>query len=62
MGKTFVDYAREVKMTEAKRLLEETTTRVYEIADALQYRDVNHFTRTFKRIVGCSPSEYRDLL
>lgn len=62
VGRRFVDYAREIKVEEAKRLLKETPLKVYEVAAAVQYQDVNHFTRTFKKLVGCSPSEYRDLL
>jgi two-component system response regulator YesN len=61
VGKRFVDYVREVKIDEAKRLLDGTAMRVYEVAAAVHYQDVNHFTRIFKQIVGCSPTEYRDL-
>jgi len=34
---------------------------VHEVAEAVGYRDVNHFTRTFRRVVGVSPSEFRAL-
>jgi YesN/AraC family two-component response regulator len=61
VGKRFIDYEREVKIDEAKRLLRETPMKVYEIAASIHYQDVNHFTRMFKKLVGCSPSEYREL-
>jgi two-component system response regulator YesN len=61
MGKTFIEYEIELKMNEARRLLEETTLKVYEVAEKLGYRDVNHFTKVFKKEVGVSPREYREL-
>jgi two-component system response regulator YesN len=62
VGKTFIEYEIGVKMEAAKKLLAEGDHRVYEVADLLKYRDVNHFTRTFKVHVGVSPSEYRSTL
>ncbi|MFW6313754.1 MAG: response regulator [Spirochaetota bacterium] len=61
LGKRFIDYEREIKIAEAKRLLKETSLRVYEVAASIQYQDVNHFTRIFKKLVGCSPREFREL-
>lgn len=61
VGMTFMSYERDVKMREAQRLLRETNLKVYEIANSLQYRDVNHFTKMFKKYTGCSPGEYRNL-
>ncbi len=60
-GRTYIEREIEMKMNEARRMLEETDGRVYEIANALSYRDVNYFTRTFKRMVGVSPTEYRSI-
>lgn len=62
MGKTFIEYEIELKMGQARRILEETTLRIYEIAERLGYRDANHFTKVFKKEVGVSPREYRELL
>jgi two-component system, response regulator YesN len=61
-GRTFIEHEIGVKMEEAKRLLADGSRRVYEVADRLKYRDVNHFTRVFKTHVGVSPSEYRGTL
>lgn len=61
VGRRFIDYEREVKIEEAKRLLRETPLRVYEVAASVHYQDVNHFTRIFKKQVGCSPTEFRNL-
>ena len=62
VGKTFIEYEIGVKMETARRLFAEGDHRVYEVADLLKYRDVNHFTRVFKTHVGVSPSEYRGTL
>jgi two-component system, response regulator YesN len=62
VGKTFIEHEIGVKMEAAKRLFAEGRHRVYEVADMLKYRDVNHFTRVFKTHVGVSPSEYRSTL
>jgi two-component system response regulator YesN len=61
-GESFVEYVIKMKMNEAKLLLRNSNNKVYEIANMLQYKDVGHFARTFKRIFGVSPTEYRQLL
>jgi len=60
-GKSFIEYVIEIKMTEAKRLLTTSHYKIYEIADLLQYKDVNHFTKVFKKVYGVSPKDYREL-
>jgi two-component system, response regulator YesN len=62
IGTSFVEYAINLKMNEAKKLLKSSNFKVYKIADMLQYKDINHFTRLFKKTFGLSPSDYRDLL
>lgn len=61
VGEPFIEYTVRVKMNEAKRLLEQSSRKVYEIANELNYKDVNYFSKTFKKIFGVSPSEYREL-
>ena len=34
--------------------------KVYEVAEQVGYRDIAHFSSSFKRIVGVTPSEYQD--
>ena len=34
--------------------------KVYEVAERVGYRDITHFSSTFKKVVGISPSEYQD--
>ncbi len=61
-GESFVEFVIKAKMNEAKILLKNGNNKVYEIANMLNYKDVGHFAKTFKRIFGVSPSEYRQLL
>ena len=42
----------------AERLLQ-SRMKIYEIAEELNYSDSFHFSRTFKRIVGVSPTRFR---
>lgn len=56
-----VKYINEVKIAEAKRLLLKSGTPIKEIASSLYYSDQFYFSQQFRRIVGCSPSEYRNI-
>ena len=47
------------KMSEAKRLLQETNEKILDIAYRLGYEDISHFNRAFRNSVGCSPSHFR---
>ncbi len=58
-GGKFVDYVIEMRMEEAKKLLIKTSLRVSEIAERLGYGDISYFSSTFKKLIGCSPLEYR---
>lgn len=57
--KSFFDILNEMRVEEAKRLLPDPSLKVHEIADRVGFSDVAHFSKTFKRIVGKSPVEYR---
>jgi YesN/AraC family two-component response regulator len=61
LNKKFVDYITELRIEESKRLLQNTTLRMSEIAERVGYSDLAYFSNNFKRIVGRSPSEYRNI-
>ncbi|MDQ1004726.1 YesN/AraC family two-component response regulator [Neobacillus niacini] len=61
LNKKFVDYITELRIEESKRLLQNTTLRMSEIAERVGYSDLAYFSNNFKKIVGSSPSEYRNL-
>lgn len=58
-GKNFVNYLKEIRMSEAKRLLTETDMRVIEISQQIGYENEKHFMKVFKKECGVSPTEYR---
>ncbi len=58
-GTNFVGYVRDLRIGEAKRLLSETGLKVNEISAKVGYDNEKHFMKSFKAIVGVSPSEYR---
>lgn len=53
------EYLQATRFTKARKLLEETDTPIKVIVDECGYRDVSSFSRTFSRLVGLSPGEYR---
>lgn len=52
------DYIRRVKLEESKNLIREGRLNFSQIADALQYSTIHHYSRQFKTHFGVSPSEY----
>lgn len=52
-------YVLQRRMELAKRLLEQSSGYLAEIARQVGFADQSQFTRVFHRIVGMTPSEYR---
>ncbi|NOU74291.1 response regulator [Paenibacillus sp. LMG 31458] len=61
-NETFVQYRINKRMCKAKELLGVPHLKIIDIADEVGYDDYSHFTKTFKKIVGTSPSEFRTSL
>lgn len=59
-GTNFVNYLKEVRIGEAKKLLQESDMKIVEISSKVGYEHEKHFTRTFKSITGLTPSQYRN--
>lgn len=58
-GINFVNYLKEIRVKNAKRLLEETDWKIQDIGRMVGYENDKHFMKTFKNVCGVSPSEYR---
>ena len=58
-GLTVSAYVTQVKMEEAKRLMNITRKPISEIAEYLGYSSQSHFQRVFKKYSGQTPGEYR---
>ncbi len=57
-GVGFGDYLTSVRIDAARKLLEETPLKVYEVAEEVGYASAEHFSRSFKRVTGISPNRY----
>ncbi len=55
----FTAYLTEYRIGIAKKMLEDPRLNIKDIGSASGYTDSNYFARVFKRMVGCTPTEYR---
>ncbi|WP_052737966.1 helix-turn-helix domain-containing protein [Bacillus sp. SA1-12] len=60
-GVTFTQYLQDLRMEDVKKQLKETDKSIKEIVIQAGYLDVANFTRKFKKIVGVTPGQYRNL-
>lgn len=58
-GTKFVDYLKEIRIKEAKRLLVDTDLKIAGISQAVGYDNEKNFMKVFKAACGVSPTEYR---
>lgn len=58
-GLTFTDYLARTRIERAKNLLLNPNVRVSEVAYDCGFISLTHFNRIFKRVVGKSPTNYR---
>ncbi len=56
----FFDILGRMRMERAKTLLADSGLRIHAVAEQVGYADVAHFSKSFKRLVGMTPGEYRD--
>jgi AraC-like DNA-binding protein len=60
-GITFTDYLARVRVEKAKHLLSNPHLRVSEIAFETGFDSISQFNRSFKRITGQSPTQFREV-
>ena len=60
MGQTFVEYLTSVRLDKAKELLMCSAMRTAEIGYEVGYKDSHYFSYIFKKVVGCSPKDYKN--
>ena len=58
-GKSFFDLLGSMRIEKAKSLLRTPGMNIQEVAEGTGYTDVAHFSRTFKKLTGQTPGEYR---
>lgn len=59
-GITIINYLIQLRIQVSSTLLRETELPILEIIERTGFSDSTHFSRTFKKHMICSPSEYRD--
>ena len=57
---SFFDLLGSMRIAKAKKLLADPALRIHEIAEMAGFSDVAHFSRSFKKITGSTPGEYRN--
>ena len=56
---SILDYYLHLKMIEARRMIREGNMNIAQIAQKLGYDSPQYFSRSFKRIAGMKPQEYK---
>ena len=59
-GENFIEYVTRIRMDKAKELLNSTDKSMKEICSEVGYSDSNYFSRSFKKNVGVTPTEYKE--
>lgn len=62
VGQTFTDYVNQVKVEQAKELIETHQYMMYEISDMLGFDTQYYFSTVFKKMTGFSPREYESMV
>jgi len=57
-GKTIMNYYMNLKIETAKRLIREKNMTFSQIAERLSFDNPAHFTNTFRKFTGMTPSQY----
>ena len=58
-GEGITSYLNRIRIRHAEELLRDSGIRVYEVAEAVGYKNASYFTTIFKKVTGQSVSEYR---
>ena len=59
-GKNFSEILNGIRIEKAKELLKDPGYRIVDIAEAVGFLDLAHFSRVFKKICGVSANDYRN--
>ena len=60
-GITITDYINHIRINQACELLKNIKLKVYQIGVMVGISDPHYFSRIFKKLIGMTPSEYRNL-
>ncbi|MGI6223954.1 MAG: AraC family transcriptional regulator [Prevotella sp.] len=60
-GRCLSDYVIDVRMGNASRLLLDTDDTISNISFKVGFNNLSNFNRTFRRLKGCTPTEFRQI-
>ena len=60
IGVTFSEYLTEYRINMAKLWLKDSSLKISEIAERLNYTNATGFIRTFRKMTGMTPGQYRE--
>ena len=60
-GCTLLGYHNQVRCEQAAQMLADTKLSISEVGEAVGFVSSSHFTHVFKKTVGMTPTEYRDV-
>lgn len=58
-GQSPIDYIRALRIQKAKEMLKSDYGSISDVAEALGYQNIYDFSRTFKKLVGVSPKNFK---
>lgn len=58
-GETLIEYISKIRITEAKKLLNQSNLKVYEISELIGFSNSETFFRTFKKVTGETPKNFQ---
>ncbi len=59
MGINYVEYLNNLRIEEAKKVLQSTNKMAYEIAGDVGFSNYKYFSQVFKKVTGQTPAQYR---
>jgi two-component system response regulator YesN len=59
-GENFIDYLTNIRIDKAKELLANSDLSMKEICGKVGYSDPNYFSRSFKKNVGVTPTDFKE--
>ena len=59
MGESFNNALDHIRISSAKRLLTDTSLKVYQVSERVGFSNIDYFYSKFKRYVGISPKEFK---
>lgn len=59
-GDNFINILNKIRVENAKKFLQDPKYKIYEIANVVGFTDVPYFTKTFKKVTGQTPMEYKN--